>query len=45
MKMHHTGLEFEMSVAYVHTLKDGRIVHARAFADHGEALAAVGLAG
>jgi ketosteroid isomerase-like protein len=45
MKMRHTGLEFEMSLAYVHTLKDGRIVHARAFADHGEALAAVGLAG
>src|SRR5271167_4118863 len=44
MKMRHTGLEFEMPVAYVHTLKDGRIVHARAFADHGEALAAVGLA-
>lgn len=45
MKMRHTGLEFEMSLAYVYTLKDGRIVHARAFADHGEALAAVGLAG
>ena len=45
MKMRHTGLEFEMPVAYVHTLKDGRIVHARAFRDHGEALASVGLAG
>jgi ketosteroid isomerase-like protein len=45
MKMRHTGLEFEMSLAYIHTLKDGRIVHTRAFADHEDALAAVGLAG
>jgi ketosteroid isomerase-like protein len=45
MKMRHTGLEFEMPVAYVSTLKDGRIVHTRAFADHGEALKVVGLAG
>jgi ketosteroid isomerase-like protein len=45
MKMRHTGLEFEMPVGYIYTLKDGRIVHSRAFADHGEALAAVGLAG
>jgi ketosteroid isomerase-like protein len=44
MKMRHTGLEFEMSLGYVHTFKDGRIVHMRAFADHGEALASVGLA-
>jgi ketosteroid isomerase-like protein len=45
MKMRHTGLEFEMPVAYVHTLKEGRLVHMRAFADHAEALASVGLAG
>ena len=44
MKMRHTGLEFEGSLAYVYTLKAGRIVHARAFADHGEAFASVGLA-
>jgi len=44
MKMRHTGLQFEMPVGYVRTLKDGRIVHMRAFADHGEALASIGLA-
>src|ERR1700676_1447947 len=43
MKMRHTGLEFEMPVAYVHTLKDGKIVHMQAFADHGQALRVVGL--
>jgi|GEM_PF-2890755 len=43
MKMRHTGLEFEMPLAYVHTLKDGRIVRMQAFADHGKALASVGL--
>ena len=44
MKMRHTGLEFEVPLGYVYSLKAGRIVHMRAFADHGEALASVGLA-
>lgn len=43
MKMRNTGLEFEMPLAYVHTLKDGRLVHMQAFGDHREAVASVGL--
>jgi len=43
MKMRLTGLEFEMPVAYLFTFQEGKVVHARAFADHAEALKAVGL--
>ena len=45
MKMRQTSLEFEMALAYVYTFKDGTVVHARAFADHSQALKAAGLAG
>ena len=44
MKMRATGIEFETVFAYVHTFRDGHIVHVRAFADPSEALRAVGLA-
>jgi ketosteroid isomerase-like protein len=44
-KMLHTGIEFEESLAYVSTFQGGKVVHIRAYADHAEALKAVGLEG
>jgi ketosteroid isomerase-like protein len=43
LKMRHTEIEFETPLAYVFTFQDGKVVHHRAFVDHAEALAAVGL--
>jgi ketosteroid isomerase-like protein len=42
MKMQHTEIEFESPLAYVFTFQDGKVIHQRAFVDHGEALKAVG---
>ena len=42
-KMLHTGIEFEEPLAYVSTFQGGEVVHIRAYADHSEALKAVGL--
>jgi ketosteroid isomerase-like protein len=44
----HTGIEFDSrdedgGLAYLWTLRDGKIVHLRAFVDPDEALEAVGL--
>ena len=43
MKARHSGIEFEAPLAYLWTLRGGKIVHLRAFADPDEALEAAGL--
>jgi ketosteroid isomerase-like protein len=42
-KARHTGIEFEEPVAYLWTLRDGKVVHFRSFRDPDEALEAAGL--
>ena len=38
----HTGIEFEESLAYTWTFRDGKIIHFRSYRDPGEALEAAG---
>jgi ketosteroid isomerase-like protein len=43
MKAEHTGLDFDMDLAYVWTFRDGKVIHLKSFWDPGEALEAAGL--
>ena len=43
MKMRHTGLEFELPLAYVCTFRQGECVRVQSFVEVGEALNAAGL--
>jgi ketosteroid isomerase-like protein len=42
-KARHTGIEFEMPLAYVWTFRDGKIVHFQSFREPDAALEAAGL--
>jgi ketosteroid isomerase-like protein len=42
-KARHTGIEFEMPVAYAWTFRNGKVLHFKSFRDPAEALEAVGL--
>ena len=42
-KARHTGIEFELPVAYAWTFRDGKVLHFKSFRDPAEALEAVGL--
>jgi ketosteroid isomerase-like protein len=39
----HTGIEFEMPLAYFWTFRDGKVIHLRSYLDPAEALEAAGL--
>jgi ketosteroid isomerase-like protein len=39
----HTGIEFDIPVAYLWTFRDGRVIHFRSYSDPEEALEAAGL--
>jgi ketosteroid isomerase-like protein len=39
----HTGMEFEESLAYIWTFKDGKVVHFKSYWDPADALQAAGL--
>ena len=43
MRGQASGVPFDGTIATVSELKDGKAVRVRAYLDHGEALAAVGL--
>ena len=43
MKARHTGIEFEGSLAYVWTFRDGKVIHLKSFIDPHTALEAAGL--
>jgi ketosteroid isomerase-like protein len=42
-KARHTGIEFDASLAYLWTFRDGRVVHFKSFWDPGQAIEAAGL--
>jgi ketosteroid isomerase-like protein len=42
-KARHTGIEFESPLAYVYSLRDGRVIHFKSYWDSQEALEAAGL--
>jgi ketosteroid isomerase-like protein len=42
-KARHTGIEIDTPLAYVWTLRGGKVIHCRAFVDVGQALEAAGL--
>jgi ketosteroid isomerase-like protein len=42
-KARHTGIEFEVPVAYLWTFRDGKVIHFRSYPDPKEALEAAGL--
>ena len=42
-KARHTGIEIDTPLAYVWTLRDGKVIHCRAFVDVEQALEAGGL--
>jgi ketosteroid isomerase-like protein len=42
-KARHTGIEIDTPLAYLWTLRDGKVVHIRAFVDVEQALQAAGL--
>jgi ketosteroid isomerase-like protein len=39
----HTGIEFEVPVAYLWTFRDGKVIHFRSYRDSGEAFEAAGV--
>jgi ketosteroid isomerase-like protein len=43
MKAEHTGLDFEVNLAYVWTFRDGKVIHLKSYWEPAEALAAAGL--
>jgi ketosteroid isomerase-like protein len=43
MKAHHTGLDFEGTLAYVWTFRDGKVIHLKSYWDPAEAIEAAGL--
>jgi ketosteroid isomerase-like protein len=43
-KAHYTGMEFDESLAYVWTFRDGKVIHLKSYWDPAEALEAAGLA-
>jgi ketosteroid isomerase-like protein len=42
-KARYTGIEFDTPLAYLWTLRDGKVIHFRSFREPGEALEAAGL--
>ena len=42
-KARHTGIEFESALAYLYTLREGKVIHFKSFWDPQQALDAAGL--